>query len=301
MIGASSGDLEETATATGGQGVTIAGHASAKAKSTGTSGSYDAIASTSLAAGALVEGVFASAGGPVNGAASGIAKAIIGDPTTKAFALTPEGQALALIDGAPNSATTGAVLAAEPGIAAAFGASPTFFAVGELGGAYASSGGVGPQTITSTASIQVNLSQLASPKDLLIGAFDPTIVGTFSSFTIILSADTETFVDETFTTVAEVDAFFNDVTYDLGSLASGALSGPTLNVQLTLELTTASLGSGVWGDFIIGDPPPASGASAHFVHAMASLGAPAAGSSSFPPATGLALAAPMLVAARQAA
>jgi hypothetical protein len=76
--------------------------------------------------------------------------------------------------------------------------------------------------------------------------------------------------------VAAADAFFADGAVDLGSLASGALSGNPLLLTATFTLTTAAAGSGYYVQMIAGDPPAASppGAASRlgFAHAMASMG-----------------------------
>ncbi len=92
----------------------------------------------------------------------------IGDP---ALAFATGGQAVAFESGAPDATSTAAILTANPTIAAAFGASPTFFAIAELGGAYAKSGGTASQTTTETVNLTVDLTQLAARQDLMAGFY----------------------------------------------------------------------------------------------------------------------------------
>ncbi len=127
--------------------------------------------------------------------------------------------------------------------------------------------------MTSTADLTVDLTQLASPQDLLIGFFDPTAVGAgFEALTFTLVGDGQTLIDRSFTSLAAAESFFADNPIDLGSLASGALSNPTLTLEATLTVTMSSSGSGFYTDLILGEPaPPPPPAAARFAAAMASL------------------------------
>ena len=272
-------------------------------QASGLSGPYDANANTSLAIGQLIQFASADAGGTVDGAESAKAKAIIGDPSSTEFAFGPNfeagGQAVALIDGAPNSTTTTDILAANSNIASKFGASPVFFASGELGGAHASSGGTGSQTITDTVSLTVDLTQLPARHDLMVGLFNPTVLGSgFTSLTVDLSVNGASVVHDTLTSVFEVDLFFSDSTVDLSTLDPTAMTGSTLDVTATVTLTTSSAGQGFYGGFIIGDPPAAPiGASSrtHFAQAMAGMSG-GSGPSSMAADAGAAIRPPMLAA-----
>jgi hypothetical protein len=184
------------------------------------------------------------------------------------------GQAVALETGGPNAASSGAVLAANHDIKVAFGSSPVFFAVGELGGGY-SSGGKASQTVTSSFDETVDLTQLAKRRDLVIGLDNGTVAGSgFTSLTFDLFADGNDVIHQTFTSAAAAQSYFTDHAIDVGSLASGALSGNTLSLQATMSVTTGSAGSGFYGGLIIGDPPAAVATPDphRFIQAMGSLG-----------------------------
>lgn len=233
----------------------------------------------------------------MDGKSTAKAKVVIGGPS---MALAAQGSAVALQTAAPDAASASAVLAANPNIATGFGAAPTFFAIDELGGAYAS-GGTTAETITSTASLTVDLTQLASLQDLEVGFFDPTVVGSgFTSLTFTLTGDGHTLISQTFTTVAAADAFFADRAVDLGSLATGQLSGGPLTLVAKLTLTTDAPGSGYYLQMIAGDPPPDHASSIRFAHAMAGLSRDIAGSA-LPPGGGASRPQPMLAVSRMAA
>ena len=186
---------------------------------------------------------------------------------------------MALETGAPGSADTAAVLAANANIATAFGASPTFFAIDELGGGYAKSGGTASETTTDTVSLTVDLTQLASPNDLEVGLFNGTALGSgFTSLTFTLTADGDTaspLISQTFTSAAAAVTYFTDHALDLGSLATGPLAGSTLTLQASFTVTTASAGQGFYAQFMLGDPPSASQSPVNhqqFIQVMAGLG-----------------------------
>ncbi len=274
--GISTKDVHVVATAHGGQGVTVAGHASAKTKSTGTIGTFSKFSSsadTSLAAGQPIQTASANAGGSVDGSQNSKAKVVIGAP---AQPFESQGQAVALETAAPDAASTTAVLAANANIKTAFGASPEFFAIDELGGAYAKSGGTAPQTTTETVNLTVDLTQLASRQNLVAGFYNATELGAgFTSLTFTLTGDGTSLVNKTFTTLASAQAFFSDTAMSLGSLSTGALGGNILTLVATFSITTDAAGSGFYAQMILGDPPGAApGASSRqqFVHAMAGLG-----------------------------
>ncbi len=69
---------------------------------------------------------------------------------------------MALATADPDAASVTAILNANATIKTAFGASPSIFAIEELGGSYPTSGGTGLQTTTETIGLRVNLGSLAS-------------------------------------------------------------------------------------------------------------------------------------------
>jgi hypothetical protein len=263
--------VSASTTATGGSSATTAGTATATTTATGLSGSFSATADTSLAAGQLIQAASTSASGSVDGTSVAEAQAAIGG--SSATFLT-SGQAVALETGGPNAASSGAVLAANPNIKAAFGASPVFFAIGELGGGY-SNGGTGTQTITSSFGETVDLSKLAKRRDLLIGLDHGTVAGSgFTGLTFDLFADGVDVIHQAFTSAATAQSYFTDHAIDVGSLAKGALSGNTLTLQAVMSVTSASAGSGFYGGLVIGDPALAATApSLGFIQTMAGFGA----------------------------
>jgi len=270
------GSATATATAHNGAGAL----ASATALADGASGAFTASAASTPATSQLIETVLATASGVVAGSSIGQAQAVVGG-AAPAFATTQQGVAFATA--APNAASTSAVLAANANIATAFGASPSFFAIGELGGGYSSYGQPAPASETTTSSIveTVDLTKLASRQQLVAGFYDGDVVGAgVTGVTFDLYADGADLIHQTFATAAAALTWFTDNAVDLGSLAAGQpLGGNTLTLQAVLTVTSTSAGSGFYGDLIIGDPPTQSASPSHqkFIEAMSGFGATGGG------------------------
>jgi hypothetical protein len=229
---------------------------------TGKSGFYNASAATSLLTGQLVESLNTTASGSADGTSLAAAEALVGgtNPASTAY------QAEAFEDGAPTATTTSAVLADNSNIKTAFGASPVFFATGELGGRYSTSG-TGSETTTSTLDESIDLTQLATRGDLIVGLYSGDAVGTgVTGVTFTLYADGVQEIDQSYSgasAAASMATFFDDHAFNFGSLASSPLNADTLSLSATLTVTTDAASSGFYGDVIIGDPPaPAAAPSA---------------------------------------
>ncbi len=263
-------DTAKATTGVSGTGVAISRGAKIKLKTTGTSGSFKAVSNASLAAGELVTAASTKAKGTVDGTQAAKTKAVIGGA-----APTPDtGAAIAQLDAAPLAADTTAVLNANPTIATGFGASPSFFALAELGGGYAASGGTTTQTTSESLDFTVDLTQLANEQDLAVGFYGGTGTGSagFSSLVFTLTADGTVLLTQTFTTLASAIAFFTDGEMTFGKLGTGTLAGTTLDFQAKFTLTTTAPGTSFVGNLIVGDPPGATPASSsRFAQQMAAM------------------------------
>jgi hypothetical protein len=271
--------VEATSSAVGGAGATIAGLSTATTVATGVSGSLAASAATSLRVGQLIHTVTASAKGTVAGTSTAKAIAGIGGP---APGFTTGPQAVALETGSPGAVSTSAVLSKNGNIATAFGASPVFFAIDELGGRH-SSAAAGAQTTTSEIDETVNLTKLASRQDLVVGLYNGVAVGSnVTGVTFDLFADGVDVIHKSFASGAAAQTYFTNNAVDVGSLASGPLSGNTLTLKAVLRVTSSAAGSGFYGEIIVGDPPQAAASGAHLglIQAMAGFGAKAPAASS---------------------
>jgi hypothetical protein len=151
---------------------------------------------------------------------------------------------------------------------------PTYFGMGELGGAY-SIGGSGSETETSSVHMTVDLAKVSPLHDLIIGFYSGTAAGAgFTSMSLDVKINGTDHINN-FTTVAQANAFFKNNAVDYG-----ALSGTSLQLDVSLSITESTVGGYDFG-MLIGDPPPARDAAAHhnMVAAMASFGASTSGAS----------------------
>jgi hypothetical protein len=209
-------------------------------------------ASTADTAGALVTGVSTQAGAAGNGVSSSgtsvaLAQAAIGGTPA---AYVSNDQVVALETGAPTAASTSAILAANPVIASAFGASPSFFTVGELGGGH-SSVGTASQTATSEIDFSVDLTQLSPRQDLMVGLYHPTVVaGGFTNLAFDIFVNGSDVIHQVFNTTAAATAYFSNKAIDLGSLANG----DSLSVRAVMSVTSSAAGGGFDAGLIFGDP-----------------------------------------------
>jgi hypothetical protein len=166
-------------------------------------------------------------------------------------------QGVAYLTGAPTTANVNAVLAANSAIKAAFAVSPSYFGIAELGGAF-TTGGTAADTTTSTVTESVDLSQLTSRQDLLVGLYGGTLVGAgVTGVMLTISANNSTLLTKSFASGAAALAYFTNDAVDLGSLNGTLFSNNVANITVSLAVTSLGAGSGFYGNILIGDPPAA--------------------------------------------
>ena len=229
-------EIHANSSATGGAGVLLSGIGTALTTATGVSGDWSSAADASLRPGKVIQSVSGMTSGVVDGTSVGKSLAGIGG---KAFAISSVLQGVSFIEGAPLSTSTATVLTGNANIRATFGTAPVIFGMGELGGAH-SNAAAGEQTVTSSVTETVDLTQLASRQDLVIGLFKGTTVGTgVTGVTFDLYADGVDVIHQTFTTAAAAKTYFTNHSIDVGSLATGAaLGADTLTFTATLSVTS---------------------------------------------------------------
>jgi hypothetical protein len=123
---------------------------------------------------------------PVNGTGTAIAWAAIGNGADTAPVMVTD-QAVALLTAEPTTADVNNVLSNNFNINTAFTAgSPTYFGIGELGGAYAySSNDTASETETSAVHMTVDLTKVSPLNDLIIGFYSGAAAGTgFTSMSL---------------------------------------------------------------------------------------------------------------------
>ena len=264
----SSGIASVTGIAGTGANVSASGHGgsgvgssvgTASATATGKSGGASATADSHLVAGSLVRDTSASASVALYGnslnlsTVSAVANTSIGVAIT---AMDTTSQSVSHIAGNPTNANVTAILAANSNIQAAFAtASPSYFGIGELGARHSS---ISPSTETTSQSFNlvVDLNQLAVKEHLLIGFYGGQSFGTgVSSVTLTISANGTTLINQTFGSASAAVTYFTNHAVDLGTLTAPLYSSNTLNLTANLTVTTSSVGSGFYGNLLIGDPP----------------------------------------------
>ena len=126
----------------------------------------------------------------------------------------------------------------------------------------------------------MDTTKLSPGGDLIIGFFNGTaLAGGFSGpVTFVLKNGSNILINQTFTTVAAANAFFDDNAMDLGAIGSGSLTGTTLSLTASLSVSVNAAGQGYFAQIIIGDPPvstphAASHAIVHFAQTMSTVGA----------------------------
>jgi hypothetical protein len=261
--------VSSNATAIGGDGGASAGRALATAIGQGGSGSVHAQSTGgSITGGSLVTAASAIADAPVAGSSTAKTWAVIGNGAVLAPALIAE-QAVAQITAEPKGADVNTIEVNNPHIKAAFttGKTPAYFGIGELGGAYSTSGS-GSETETSSVHMTVDLTKMASLHDLIIGFYSGTATG--GGFTS-MSLDVKINGTDHITNIASAgsaSAFFQNNAVDYGPL-----SGTSLQLDVSLSVTESAAGGYDFG-MLIGDPPPGDHSLAHhnLVAAMATFG-----------------------------
>ena len=168
-------------------------------------------------------------------------------------------QSISQIVGDPSASAGNAVLEANPNISAGFGSSPSFYAIGELGGSYTPSG-TGGQVSTSSVSFTLNEADLSSGESLELGLYngDEVDASGVTGISLTVTGNGTNLLSSPINSVSQ----FSDDAINLGALGTSG----TLDVVLTLTVDTDAAGAGFFADFLLGDPPARASASALSLH-----------------------------------
>jgi hypothetical protein len=214
------------ANAGAGRGTGLGGTALATAEGSGTWGSLSSHVTTGEASTQLITNLSATGSAPVNGASETESSAkYTGAAPTNVTGL----QSISQIVGDPSSAAGNAVLNANPNIKTGFGSSPSFYAIGELGGSYTPSGTSG-EVSTSSVSFTLNEADLLSGKSLQLGLYNGDEVGASGVTGISLTAtgNGTNLLSSPINSASQ----FHDHSINLGALGTSG----TLDVVLTLTV-----------------------------------------------------------------
>jgi hypothetical protein len=141
-------------------------------------------------------------------------------------------QAEAQITAEPKSTDVNTINGANSQIDTAFhtGKTPVYFGIGELGGAYSTSGS-GQETETSSIHMTVDLTKAGTLHDLLIGFDSGTAAGAgFTGMSPDVKINGTDHVNN-FTTVTAANAFFQNQAVDYGALSRMKLKRVRANVS----------------------------------------------------------------------
>ena len=168
-------------------------------------------------------------------------------------------QSISQILGDPSASAGNAVLEANPNISAGFGSSPSFWAIGELGGSYTPSG-AGGQVSTSSVSFTLNEADLSSGESLELGLYngDEVDASGVTGISLTVTGNGTNLLSSPINSVSQ----FSDDAINLGALGTSG----TLDVVLTLTVDTDAAGAGFFADFLLGDPPAGASASTLSLH-----------------------------------
>jgi hypothetical protein len=157
---------------------------------------------------------------------------------------------LALVTGAPLAADTTPIIASDPTIAGAIGSDPSFLGLASLGGSHAT-GSTWSETMTSVADFKIALNSSDLTKDLVVGLYGGTALGTgVTGVSVDINANGVD-VSKTFTDAAAAANYFNDNAVDLGSLSGTAFATGSVNLAITLKVTADAPNSGFFGHLIV--------------------------------------------------
>ena len=212
-------------------------------------------ASTSLAAGQLVQSVGAQANSAVSGATTAQARAAIG--TAMAATVTGD-QSVAVMVCDPVAAGVNTLLAAPANSAIKAGVRPRRRRSSRSANLPARPGASssGAETETSDVTVSIDPSKLAVPGDLLVGLFGGTVIGAgFSKLSFEIDRGTTVLDTQNFTTAAAAKTYFTDDELNLGSVMTGLTSSGLLDLTFKLSVTEASAGAGFSFGLLVGDPP----------------------------------------------
>jgi hypothetical protein len=169
-----------------------------------------------------------------------------------ALGFITSGQGVAFVDGDPDAASVTAALAGNTAITTALGGNPPILAIEELG-ATAGTGGAGMQTATCTTDFKVLLNDTDLGRDLLLGFYGGQPIGTgVTGVSLDVQANGTDVVNQTFASAAAAAAYFKDNPVHLGSLADPSLASGSLDLTVTLQVTTGQSGGGFFGGLIVG-------------------------------------------------
>jgi hypothetical protein len=253
--GTSLGTLYVNSSATGGQGgsdssgnFASAGNALATSTGTAASGRVGSYAISNLGNGYFVNG---QASAPIlNGTSISVAGTNVGQPL-QTLADAQGNQAVAFGTALPSKIE--AMLAQYQRVYYSFKGNGPVLGYGILGG-MASGSGAG--TYNSSLEYNLSIQGISNPQDLVVGLMGSSFSGPgFVSLEFSIVDQGQRLFDQTFSSAASAQAFFNNDVLDLGLLTSIPLTGSDLDLIFNCSLV-ASNNSGADFNFVYGNGTP---------------------------------------------
>jgi hypothetical protein len=249
-IGGGGFTYNATATAVGGFSPGAPGNGSALARAEGQSGGGTNTAAA-ISGGNLAPIITASALGPAAGGSKSESRAASG-AAFPSVTLADGLQAASFVVGSPQAADVTAAVAGNPHAAAMVGGGANVIGMMLLSGHVGPT--AGPQTFTSSATFQVDLTQITSLQDLQLASLDGDLGGSgFDELRLEVIRENVTVVDELIPNTAADLSYFNDQVFNLDDIETGVVG--TLDVTVRLSLTTDDSGAGFSSLFILANSP----------------------------------------------
>jgi hypothetical protein len=266
------GGTYANAIANGGYG-TISGIANSNATASAISGGATASAHTTGSAGSAIAAADTS-GGLVVSVQSRAAASVLSSSTTHAgvgvsetLPLIADGQeSTAYGVGLPDINSVASKFAGNSDVASNFdlGGSSDMLGYTLLGARYSGDGLGGLQNMSSSVGFSLDMSQLASELDLIVGILDDPFynLSGFDSLGFKIEQEDNVVLDLLFTDIALATDYFSDNTLNLGDWSTGLSSDGILDLVFSLDVTASSINDSVAFELIFGNSTIGAGASA---------------------------------------
>lgn len=164
---------------------------------------------------------------------------------------SPDDQTLAVLTGAPAAGDVMSLIGSSSAVSGAFADRPTFIGLGQLETQHSYGADSLSETSTTSAVLQADPTQIASPGDLILGLFAPAVAygANISDVHLTVIAGSLPGIDVDFSNAADAQAYFSDHAIDLGSLGGTTTS---LHIEIALSVTATGSGSGFTSNFVLG-------------------------------------------------
>ncbi len=248
------GAVDSIATATGGQPGKLAGG------QLGTGfGSSSAAAQATTSSGAIAGAVAKTSASSLNGITNTVESfANVGGPV-RGYSATGNRQAAALVTALPTASAVSSALAGNPDVGHNFTISGSTNLLGLMTLSGAANAGTTSQTYHSEADWNIAASQLNSTEqELLLGLEGAQYSGS-GTVQFQVNQNGTNVLNDTFSSFSAAQNYFNNQTVDLGPVTQGVPAGGNPQLNVMLDITSSTAGSGFTvGNLALGNAVAAS-------------------------------------------